>query len=106
MSEVDTTFIGEMGVRADWIDLRDQDYVPNLAILKRALPLDPNLLTQLDRAGLRHPAFSVRNQGNTGRCVGYALANLIDIQRHLQHANGGTPQRRDFPAEPHPRPYR
>ncbi|MCK0126423.1 C1 family peptidase, partial [Gelidibacter sp. F2691] len=51
----------------------------------------PHLLTQPDEKGLRHPTFSVRNQGNSGRCVGYALANLIDIQRHLQHVNGGDP---------------
>ncbi|HEY9037684.1 MAG TPA: C1 family peptidase [Roseovarius sp.] len=60
------------GVRRDWVDLRDQAYVPNLSILPDTLFLDAKT------------APFVRNQGSSGRCVGFALANVIDIQRNLQ----------------------
>ena len=40
---------------------------------------------------LKEPVFGVRHQKSTQRCVGYALAALIDIQRNLQwlRASGG-----------------
>lgn len=71
-------------VRADWIDLRDQDYVPNLSVLRDTVTIDPKLVPLDSRTNLFTPIFGVRNQGQTGRCVGYALANLVDIQRNLQ----------------------
>ena len=92
MSDIDTKIVQKNGVRADWVDLRDQTYVPNLAILKHALSMDPKLLTAPDDTGLQKPVFTVRHQGTSGRCVGFALANLIDIQRHLQRAERGAPQ--------------
>ena len=71
-------------VRADWIDLRDQDYVPNLSVLRDAITINPELVRLNSRTKLNTPIFGVRNQGQSGRCVGYALANIIDIQRNLQ----------------------
>ncbi|MFT4961335.1 MAG: hypothetical protein ACI92Z_002424 [Paracoccaceae bacterium] len=42
------------------------------------------MLSHRTDSGLRQLVFGIRNQGNSGHCVGYALANLIDIQRNLQ----------------------
>ena len=84
MSPISRSLIKNTGVRADWIDLRDQDYVPNLSVLRDTVSLNPELLTLDPLTGLQTPIFGARNQLNSGRCVGYALANLIDIQRHLQ----------------------
>lgn len=71
-------------VRADWIDLRDQNYIPNLSILRDTVMIDPKLVPLDPDTNLRTLIFGVRNQGQSGRCVGFALANLVDIQRNLQ----------------------
>lgn len=78
------SLINSGSIRADWIDLRDQDYVPNLSVLQDAVTIDPRLVPLDSLTNLHTPIFGVRNQGQTGRCVGYALANLVDIQRSLQ----------------------
>ncbi|MCK8464965.1 C1 family peptidase [Aliiroseovarius sp. S1339] len=85
MASFARSLIKDTGVRADWVDLRDQDYVPNLTVLRDTVSLNPNLLAPDPDTGLQVPIFGARNQGSSGRCVGFALANLIDIQRHLQH---------------------
>ncbi|WP_289040680.1 C1 family peptidase [uncultured Aliiroseovarius sp.] len=90
------SLINTAGVRADWVDLRDQDYVPNLTVLRDTVSLNPNLLARDPATGLQVPIFGARNQGSSGRCVGFALANLIDIQRHLQHLRR-TPSVSDLP---------
>jgi hypothetical protein len=72
-------------VRADWIDLRDQNYIPNLSVLRDAVTIDPKLVPIDPDTNLRTLIFGVRNQGQSGRCVGFALANLVDIQRNLQY---------------------
>jgi len=76
--------IKNTSVRADWIDLRDQNYVPNLSVLRDSMTLDPKLVSLDPDTGLYTLNFGVRNQGNSGRCVGFALANLVDIQRNMQ----------------------
>ncbi|EPX77152.1 C1 family peptidase [Litoreibacter arenae] len=76
--------IKETSVRADWIDLRDQHYIPNLSVLRDAASLDPKLIPLDAKTNLHTLRYGVRNQGSSGRCVGFALANLIDIQRNLQ----------------------
>ena len=75
--------VKDQKVRKDWVDLRDQDYVPGLSVLPDSILLSDGLFRNNDAGGTR-PVFGVRNQGATGRCVGYALANLIDIQRGLR----------------------
>lgn len=77
-------FVFGNAVRRDWVELRDQPYVPSLSILRDRMALDPQLLTPVSGVSLKRPAFGVRNQRGTHRCVGYALAALIDIQRNLQ----------------------
>ncbi len=77
-------FIKKGSVRADWIDLRDQNYIPNLSVLRDVVTIDPKLVSLDPETNLHTPIFGVRNQGQSGRCVGFALANLIDIQRNLQ----------------------
>lgn len=95
MKTLPPEFIGTKGVRTDWVDLRDQRYQPNLSVLRSSVTIDPKLVVALSPeeqakvsgvAGQVYskPIFDVRNQGSSGRCVGYALANLIDMQRHLQ----------------------
>ncbi|MEY8842875.1 hypothetical protein AB9K41_27905, partial [Cribrihabitans sp. XS_ASV171] len=84
MPRIPQEFIRDDDVRKDWIDLRDQVYVPGLSVLRRAARLDPMLMRPSPRPGLSAPVFGVRNQGASGRCVGFALAALIDIQRNLQ----------------------
>lgn len=96
MTSFARSLIKDTGVRADWVDLRDQDYVPNLTVLRDTVSLNPRLLTADPGTGLQVPIFGARNQGNSGRCVGFALANLIDIQRHLQHLRR-TPSISDAP---------
>lgn len=81
--DFDAAQISTQAVRKDWVDLRDQKYVPNLSVLRQTLSLNHLLLQGVDDT-LSKPLFRIRHQGTTGRCVGYALANLIDIQRHLQ----------------------
>lgn len=78
------TLVKAQKVRADWVDMRDQDYAPGLAVLPDRIALPEKLFHAVEN-GLVAPRFGVRNQGATGRCVGYALANLIDIQRALRH---------------------
>lgn len=77
-------FINEKGVRSDWVDLRDQNYVPGLSVLAEEVVIDKELLTVDPETGLKIPVFGIRRQRGDGRCVGYALANLIDMQRNLQ----------------------
>ncbi len=84
MSTTKPEFYSEQGVRSDWVDLRDQNYVPNLSVLSDAVSIDPALTQHDPETGLLLPIFGVRHQRGDGRCVGYALANLIDIQRNLQ----------------------
>lgn len=76
--------ISDTGVRRDWLDLRDQNYVPSLSVLRDTVSLNTRLTRLEPATGLRVPVFGVRNQGHSGRCVGFALANMIDIQRNLQ----------------------
>ena len=73
----------QTSVREDWIDLRDDDYSPNLSVLRDECYVDERLLLT-DAQGTKHLRFGIRHQGMTGRCSGFALANLIDIQRSLQ----------------------
>lgn len=82
--------IEETSVRADWIDLRDQKYIPNLSVLRDAVAIDPKLVPLNPDTNLRTLIFGVRHQGQSGRCVGFALANLIDIQRNLQSLRNRT----------------
>lgn len=77
----------DSGVREDWVDLRDQDYLPSLSVLRDSLALDPQLLSVDAATGVKTPIFGLRNQGASSKCVGFALANLIDIQRRLQQLN-------------------
>lgn len=71
--------LSERFVARDWVDLRDLVYAPSLAVLRDRLLPDA-----LD--------FGVRDQGSSGRCVGFALANLVDLQRRLQSRSNGAPQ--------------
>ncbi|MFW5641537.1 MAG: C1 family peptidase [Roseicyclus sp.] len=70
--------------RRDWVDLRDQAYLPTLAVLRQDLAVDDRLMEPVPGTEMRRPRFGVRNQGTDGRCVGFALANVIDIQRNVQ----------------------
>lgn len=73
----------QTSVREDWIDLRDQNYTPNMAVLRDECYINDKLL-YTDALGTKHLRFGARNQGQSGRCSGFALANLVDIQRSLQ----------------------
>ncbi len=77
------------GVARDWIDLRDMFYDPSLSTLGSDLSLADELFERFERSGqsLARPIFGVRDQGETGQCVGHALAALVDIQRRLQRAD-------------------
>lgn len=77
-------FMQGNNVREDWVDLRDQPYLPSLSVLRDAVIIDQRLMIDMPGTCLKHPIFGVRNQQATQRCVGYALAALIDIQRSLQ----------------------
>ncbi len=83
-------FYTREGVQRDWVDLRDQDYIPTLSVLKRSMHMDADLLRPKGKSGQEEPVFGVRNQGMSGRCAGFALANLIDIQRTLQRRREPT----------------
>lgn len=76
----------QTSVREDWIDLRDDDYAPNLSVLRDECYVDDRLLLT-DPMGTKYLRFGLRNQGLSGRCSGFALANLIDLQRSLQFEN-------------------
>lgn len=72
-------------VAQDWVDLRDLKYRPSLTVLHDRLV--PG--TSMDQVW---PGFGIRNQGQSGRCVGYALANLVDLHRRDQWSRiGGEP---------------
>ena len=88
MTLIAPAYVEKNLVRRDWVDLRDQEYIPNLSILRQAVSLDPRLLVKDGESKMKIPAFGTRNQGETGRCVGYALANLIDLQLGLQFLRG------------------
>lgn len=77
-------FIDGTHVRRDWVDLRDQPYLPSLSVLRQNVSLDHRLLVAIQNTNLKEPIFGVRDQKQTQRCVGYALAALIDVQRCLQ----------------------
>jgi len=77
-------------VERDWTDLRDRPYTPSLAVLKSAVVPERAMLRAVaDRRS--EFAFGVRHQGQTGRCTGYALAALIDLQRCHQALREGAP---------------
>jgi len=83
-------FITDDHVLRDWVDLRDQPYFPSLSVLGDTVSLDARLMIDSPAAGLRQPIFGVRSQKETQRCVGYALAALIDLQRSLQWLRGSN----------------
>ena len=64
--------------KKDWVDLRDQAYQPNLSVLRQELQIDHRIVRDIPGTGKRRPRFGLRNQGADGRCVGYALANVIE----------------------------
>lgn len=64
-------------VAQDWVDLRDLRYQPSLTVLRGTLIPDRTMLPSW-------PGFDIRDQGQSGRCVGFALANLVDLQRREQ----------------------
>ncbi|MFC6463343.1 C1 family peptidase [Paracoccus aerius] len=72
------------GVDRDWVDNRDQFFSAPLSILRGNIDPPYCAFPAINEP----PVFGLRNQGPTGRCVGYALANLIDIQRRIQAAEG------------------
>ncbi|HID68329.1 MAG TPA: hypothetical protein EYP31_08770 [Roseibacterium sp.] len=74
------------GVRRDWVDLRDLFYTPTLSTLKSTCLPDARCFTPA-----RGPVFGLRDQGVSGRCVGHAMANMIDMQRALQSDSGLDP---------------
>lgn len=82
--DISATRLEAGGVRRDWVDLRDQSYLPTLSVLRASVSLDPRLMLPDPTTDRNTPIFGVRDQGDSGRCVGYALASLIDIQRNLQ----------------------
>jgi hypothetical protein len=79
------------GVAKDWVDLRDTLYEPSLSTLGASL--SPNTLlfdeSCKNERLCRAFKFGVRQQGSSGRCVGYALAALVDVQRRLQNGDLG-----------------
>ena len=83
MTDKTSDVFQQKSVREDWVDLRDEHYTPNLSVLRDECYVDDRLLiTKSD--GTKHLRFGLRNQGLTGRCAGFALANLVDLQRSLQ----------------------
>ena len=72
------------GVAEDWVDRRDRFFVPPLSILARKMAPDARAFPPAPKRGKDPPVFTVRHQGQSGRCVGYALAALIDIQRRIR----------------------
>lgn len=81
-------FVGRRGVLPDWEDRRDLVYRPSLATLRARLHPHPCLFRETRGAraiaAARTPVFGIRDQGRSGRCAGFALAALLDIQRRLQ----------------------
>ncbi len=73
----------------DGTDLRDLQYRPPL------LKLQPQRFPDFLLMGNAEPRLKVRNQRDSDRCTGYALANLIDLLRidDGRSTNGEPPQR-------------
>jgi len=84
MAPTTPEFWTQKATKKDWVDLRDQAYQPTLAVLRQTLGIDRRLMETVPGTDLRRPRFGVRNQGADGRCVGFALANVIDLQRNVQ----------------------
>ena len=84
MTDFDPDIFLRKTVRKDWLDLRDQNYTPNLSVLREEMFIDPQLMPRDETTGLFTPRFTVRDQKASGRCAGFALAALIDLQRSLQ----------------------
>ncbi|MGQ7846029.1 hypothetical protein ACUNV4_16220 [Granulosicoccus sp. 3-233] len=79
-------------VLKDWVDLRDHFYEPTLSTLCSSLSPHKDLFEPADETAITgdrgyQPKFGVRDQTITGngRCAGYALAALIDLQTRLQN---------------------
>lgn len=85
MAATTPEFWKQKATKKDWVDLRDQAYQPTLAVLRQDLRMDRRMMEAVPGTDLRRPRFGVRNQGADGRCVGFALANVIDLQRNVQH---------------------
>ncbi|MDF3605371.1 hypothetical protein PE067_03870 [Paracoccus sp. DMF-8] len=79
------------GVETDRLDLRDLTYTPPLTTLRRSVMPDPALFQPAQPDGRLLPLFGVRDQGQSARCTGFALAALIDMQRRLQAASAPEP---------------
>lgn len=77
---------GPTRIAEDWTDLRDFVYAPSLATLPHTL-WPPNEVFSVKEAGEISPTFGVPDQGETGQCAGFALANLVDVQRRIQAAH-------------------
>lgn len=84
MAQSTPEFWQQTATKKDWVDLRDQAYQPTLTVLRQELRLDPRLMDPIPGKDLKRPRFGVRNQGTDGRCVGFALANVVDLQRNVQ----------------------
>lgn len=84
MSDEASKFWLQKGMREDWVDLRDQPYTPNLAVLRQEFFIDARVMRDVPGTDVRRPFFGIRNQGQSGRCVGHSLANVVDLQRGLQ----------------------
>lgn len=84
MSDEALSFWLQKGMREDWVDLRDQPYTPNLAVLRQEFTIDHRVMCELPGTNMRRPFFGIRNQGQSGRCVGHSLANVVDLQRSMQ----------------------
>lgn len=74
----------QKGMREDWVDLRDQPYTPNLAVLRQEFFIDHRVMRIVPGTDMRRPIFGIRNQLQSGRCVGHSLANVVDLQRSMQ----------------------
>lgn len=82
---------GSDQVVKDWTDLRDRPYTASLAVLKSAVVPERTMLRPADSLACEF-GFGTRNQGRTGRCTGYALAALVDLQRCHQALRDGSPK--------------
>ena len=72
MTDFDPDIFLRKTVRKDWIDLRDQNYTPNLSVLREEMFIDPQLMPRDETTGLFTPRFTVRDQKASGRCAGFA----------------------------------
>lgn len=76
-----------IALRADPPDLRDQVFLPSLR----------PLAARGDPVGVMRPddpaPYPLRHQGRDGLCVGFALANLIDLHRAASAGPGDDPGR-------------